>query len=236
MEEKNIDTLPDPEVLRECIVTRDFSRFEVKKDDSPTEVEKKRIGMEMLEDLMDLYTEKLIPAHAGAKFFHPKIRHFESMTTSQVPNTTGEALRIPASTEAMTVLTYMNNHKKWIAMRKWHKENPGKGVHKCPRWSKKKPNENLEFQSKYSDCFVGRANWGGWSDDGKMLFVVLQKEILDSRANNFDRHVDIDNECVARLHEKYKDLHRNDGQQNKRQKTTNIIRDNNPAFDFVMEN
>lgn len=235
MEDNDIDTLPDPALLRECIVTRDFSRFDVKKEDTEADIEKKRIGMALLEDLMDLYTEKLIPAHAGAKFFHPSIRHFESMTTSQLPNTTGEALRIPASTEAMTVLTYMNNHKKWNAMRKWHKENPGKGVHKCPRFSKKKPNENVEFQSEFSDCFVGNAKWGGWSDDGKKLFVTLQKEIIESRQNNFDRHVEIDNECVARLYEKYKDLHRSDGQPNKRQKTSNNVHDNDPAFEFVIE-
>ena len=72
MEETGRTTLPDPEILRRHILTRDFSIYEPEEGDTEDELTKKAAGMALLEDLMDYYTEKLMPSCAGAKLFNPR--------------------------------------------------------------------------------------------------------------------------------------------------------------------
>jgi hypothetical protein len=166
---------------------------------------------------MDLYTEKLVPAIAGPTLFHPKIRHFEPMTTAKMPPISGlEQLRIPASTEAMAILTYANNRNKWQSMISWKKNHPGM---KLPRYNSKKPTINADFKEEYSSSSGKQNNWGGWSMEGRKVFNRLQKKIHDSRIKNFERHVEVDKECVARLYEKYKDMHSDMDPPSKKQKT-----------------
>jgi len=207
MEQRNIDVLPDTELFRDVIAIRDFSRFDIEDGDTEEQKQVKRAGLAGAEEFMDLYTESLVPCVAGAKLFHPNIRHFEPMTTSKMPlSVTGmEQLRVPASTEAMAILTYDNNKSKWEAMRKWNKEHPNS---KIPRWSSKNPDVNKEFKELYSNCEGKTDPWGGWSYTGRTLFNNLQVKILESRRQNFDRHVKYDNECVARLYDKFKEMHR----------------------------
>lgn len=244
MEDKGWDNLPHPKFVLDNILTRDFSAFDdVEGDDAKVLALKKR-KREICKDLMDCWTEEIIPAVAGAKLVHPKIRHFEPMTTSLMPNSTDQ-LRVTASTEAMAAITYENCHKKFNAMRSWYQQNNGwykrngnnnnQGVI-CPRWSNKHPDENIMFKGKYSDSTVGKPKWGGWSDDGKKFFVQLQKKCYDSRAANKDRHVQADKECLARLQVKFAHLHKNmNRDQQKKANNTPVIQDNDPDFDCVYE-
>ena len=220
MEETGRTTLPDPEILRRHILTRDFSIYEPEEGDTEDELTKKAAGMALLEDLMDYYTEKLMPACAGAKLFNTKIRHFDAMSEVLMPNGGEGQLRITAGTEAFAMLTYMNNKDKWEATFDWHAKNPNTTT-KCPRYSKTKPTENVKFKAKYSDSQTGTPHWGGWSEEGRKLFGVLQREVLASRAENMERHIQRDKECVVRLHHKYAELHKNDHRQPKKAKITN---------------
>ena len=122
-------------------MTRDFSIYEPEEGDTEDDLTKKAAGMALLEDIMDYYTEKLMPACAGAKLFNTKIRHFDSMSEVLMPNGGEGQLRITAGTEAFAMLTYMNKKDKWEATFDWHAKNPNTTT-KCPRYSKTKPKEN----------------------------------------------------------------------------------------------
>jgi hypothetical protein len=235
MAEHELAKLPHPDVIVEKILTRDFSEYEVVEGDDEATKDQKRKDMAMIENLMDCWTDKLVPAVAGAKLWHPKVRHFEPMTTSLMQNST-EQLKIPASTEAMTALTYINNHGKWNATHKWCQQNAGRSGVNCPRYSSKNPDKHVNFMAKFSDASVGQAKWGGWSDEGKKLFVTLQKKIIESRNQNHDRHVQVDEECVERLYNKFADMHKNSGRDPKKNKTNpEIPLDDDPEFDFIYE-
>ena len=235
MADHSLTELPHPDIVTDKILTRDFSEYEFADGDDAATKELKREKMAMVKHLMDCWTDKLVAAHAGAKLFHPKIRHFEPMTTCLMPNS-NEQLRIPASTEAMTALTYINNYDKWNATRKWHLQNAGKKGVQCPRYSSKNKDVNVEFMAKFSDAAVGQAKWGGWSDEGKKLFVTLQKKVIESRAQNSDRHIRIDQECVDRLYHKFEALHKNSGREPKKAKTSEEVPpEDDPEFDFIYE-
>jgi hypothetical protein len=232
MTETGHDELPKPRIFIKVIMVRDFSAFVINDDDTEAEKAEKTVGLKGAEAFMDLYTEKMIPAVAGPKIFHNRIRHFEPMTTAKL---VGEQLRIPASTEAMTILAYMNNYKKWEAMHRWRKEHPGM---KCPSWSNKNPTFHLNFKEKYSSDVVPKEiqDWGGWNDDGKRMFVRLQKEIAESRKNNFDRHVKYDQECVDRLYEKYKEQYRYDNPRPKKARSEpRVSPENDPELEWLVE-
>ena len=232
MTETGLDELPKPRIFIKVIMVRDFSAYVIYGDDTEAEKAKKSEGLREAKACMDLYTEKMITAVAGPRIFHNRIRHFEPMTTAKL---VGEQLRIPASMEAMTVLIYMNNYKKWEAMHRWRKEHPGI---KCPSWSNKNPTVHLEFKEKYSSDPVPKEiqDWGGWNDVGKRMFVRLQKEIAESRKDNFDRHVKYDQECVDRLYEKYKEQYRYDNPRPKKGKSQPPVdHEDDPEFEWIVE-
>jgi hypothetical protein len=197
MTETGVEALPEPTVFTDVIMIRDFSKFDIEETDSEDEKNEKRVALQGTLQLFDMYTERMVVCVAGPKLYHPKIRHFEPMTTTMLPSVAGmEQLRIPASTEAMTVLVYMNNYKKWNAMHKWKKEHPSI---RMPTYSTRKPDLNVEFKEEYSSGQVETPEWGGWNDEGRMMFVQLQGKIVKSRTENKDRHVKHDQECVGRL-------------------------------------
>lgn len=230
----NVDALPDPKILMEKIAIRDFSEFDIKDSDSEVEIARKRKEREEMMKIMELYTEKLIPAVAGSKLFHPNIRHYEPMTTAVLSTVAGvDQLRIPASTEAMAIMAYANNKVKWESMHAWKKRYPG-GV-KVPRYNAKKPTINAEFKEEYSNSAVGQSAWGGWSREGRMLFNKLQKTITDSRKENLARHVKIDQECVKRLFEMYKEMHKDDNESSKKQKINEDELVDDEEMDFIEE-
>jgi len=235
MDAHNIDNLPDTEIFTDIIAIRDFSRFDIKDGDTEEEMQAKHDSLSGAERIMDLYTESLVPGVAGTKLFHPIIWHFEPMTTSKMPlAVTGiDQLRVPASTEAMAILTYDNNKSKWEAMRRWNKQHPGS---KMPRWSSKNPGVNQEFKELYSNCEGKTDPWGGWSSTGRKLFNRLQAKIHESRIENFDRHVKYDNECVARLYNKFKDMHKEAQPPAKKQRTEpDVDIENDKNLEFIIE-
>ena len=231
--DNKIEILPATELFFDCIATRDFSRFDV--HDSDEQKLEKAHGRREIEQIMDMYTDKLIPAIAGPTLFHPKVRHFEPMTTACLPqvNGLGTQLRIPASTEAMAIMTYANNRTKWQSMVTWKKTHPNM---KLPKYSAKNPTVHVDFKEEYSSSNGKQNNWGGWSSEGRQLFLALQKKIHESRKENHDRHIKIDEECVARLYEKYKEMHRDMGNPaNKRQKFDQDIADRDVDWSFIIE-
>lgn len=234
MTSNNIDVLPLTEIFTDLIATRDFSRFDINDTDTEEEKVEKRAGLLGVEQIMDMYTEKLIPAVAGPTLFHPKIRHFEEMTTSKMPPIAGlSQLRIPATTEAMAIMAYANNRTKWQSMIDWKRDHPGT---KLPKYSTKNPTVNREFKELYSNCGGKQHPWGGWSTEGRKIFNKLQKKIYESREKNLDRHIKADRECVARLHEKYKDMHSETEPPNKKQKhEIEIGLDDDEELDFIVE-
>jgi hypothetical protein len=232
MSEKGWDKLPSPSIIREQIMLRDRSKYEVKEGDSEAVANEKRVGGALFDDLMDLYTEILLPACAGKKLFHPKIRHFETVTECMMPGSTQQA-RIPCGTEGFTVLTYMNNHKKWNAHRKWIKAHPN--GEKCPRFNSNKPDEHVDFRAKYSDSEVGTNSWGGWSDESKKLYVTLQKEAFKSREDNKERHINIDQECVKRLYSQFDHLHKKVNKAKKQKVVAAPIADDDEDFTPLFE-
>ena len=232
MEVKNWTTLPDPKFMREEILLRDNSKYVVEDGDSDAVREEKRKGMARFNDLMDLFTEVLLPACAGKKLFHPKIRHFETATESKLPGPVEQA-RITCGTEAFTVLTYMNNHKKWNAHRKWQTDHPN--GEKCPRYTSKYPDQYLNFRAKYSDSEVGTNKWGGWTPESKKLYVALQKESFKSRQDNLERNIQVDQECVDRLREQFAHMHRNENRGKKQRVAAPPIDEDDEDFNPVFE-
>ena len=234
MLEHNIKELPDPQLLVDVIAVRDFSRYDEEEGDTDDDKEKKKAGRDHAELVMDMYNECLVTGIANAKPWSPEIRHFEPMTTSQMPAAAGEGqLRIPASTEAMAILAYENNKSKWQAMAKWRKDHPRANF---PTYSSKNPDSLVEFKELYSSCQGKTDPWGGWNDEGRKRYVELQKMIHQSRIDNRDRHIKHDNECVARLFNKYKDMHKNSMPDPKKAKTSHPVdRSNDIDFDFMVE-
>lgn len=236
MHEERVNELPNPRIFTDVIMLRDFSSFEIKDTDTEEEKTKKLEGREEAMACLELYTEVMVPAVAGKKLFHAAIRHFEPMTTAKLPPVAGlEQLRITASTEAMTVLAYLNNYTKWNSIYRYKKKH--RGSSNLPRYSSKFPDENLEFKEEFSAGPVEtNPEWGGWNDAGRKLYVKLQAKIQKSRADNKDRHVRLDRECVARLYEKYKDMHHESDRPAKKSKSnapTN--REDDADFQFLME-
>jgi len=233
--DNKIEILPATELFFDCIATRDFSRFDVLEDDSDEQKQEKARGRQEIEQIMDMYTDKLITAIAGPTMFHPKVRHFEPMTTASLPPVKGlgTQLRIPASTEAMAIMTYANNRTKWQSMVTWKKTHPNM---KLPRYNSKNPTVHADFKEEYSSSNGKQNNWGGWSSEGRQLFLALQKKIHESRKDNNDRHIKIDGECMARLYEKYKEMHHDMGPPaNKRQKVDQEVASDDEDYAFDPE-
>ena len=235
MNESGRETLPPPDVFINNIATRDFSEWDLLDTDSDDVKNTKTLAKNEAMDLFDAYTEIMVWAVAGTKLWNPNIRHFEPMTTSKLPNTAIDQLRIPASTEAMAIVAYINNYKKWNASYAWKKANHGKG--KVPKWSSKKPTEFVDFKEEYSSGKekIDHPEWGGWSDEGKMKFVELQAIITKSRQENFDRHVKEDQACVDRLKEKFKEMHKDSDRPTKIQRVPSATNRDESKFEYIVE-
>lgn len=222
MVDNNVENLPEPWIIEECCMLRDFSRWEPNPDDSKEEKAEKAMQMAFAIDLFDMYTDKMVANVAGPVLYSHHIRHTEPMTTSALPRKPGAPvqLRIPANTEAMAVLIYRNNWVKWNATHGFKKKFPGTNL---PRYSSKRPNMKLPFKEKYTStgntvAHKKHPEWGGWSEEGRKKFVQLQAKVMASRRDNFDRHVEADEECIRRLYRKYPNLHQNEDRPNKKQK------------------
>jgi hypothetical protein len=174
---------------------RDFSRFEPEEEDSEPILTQKLKNKKEFLDFFDLYVDKMVPTCAGTKMWHMGIRHFECLSTSKLPN---KELRVSPATEALVAVLYINGRDKWIAMHKWTIAHPGQKA-EPPRWSKKTPDENLEFRALYSDPFAGQNKLGGWTKEGRKLFGQLAKLVKKTRTENKERCVQVEQACVERL-------------------------------------
>jgi hypothetical protein len=202
MKEKKIDTLPPTEWLTP-ILERDFSRFEPEEGDSEQILTQKLKTKKEFLDFFDFYVDKMVPTCAGTKMWHMGIRHFECLSTSKLPN---KEHRVPPATEALVAVLYINARDKWVAMHKWTKAHP---EHKGdpPRWSKKRPDEYVEFRALYSDPFAGQNKLGGWAKGARKLFGQLAKLVKNNRLENKERCVQVEQACVDRLFAKNKETY-----------------------------
>ena len=187
--------LPDADDL-EFVIKRDFSKL-----DPDKEADKEKLQYYL--DLLDWYVKKLVPTVAGCKLFDAKIRHFEPLSSSEIPNSEGK-LRVPPSTEAFTLLMYKNCKSKWEAM---HNHTEIKKLKLAfPRYSKREPEQNKEWNTLYSDAASGQNKFGGWKKAGLKEFIRLQAVISKAREEK-ERVLEVDKGVVSRLYRTYKDKH-----------------------------
>lgn len=201
--EHNLIELPSYEVLEKAIITRDFSEFEPLDDDTEQMKEDKEEALEKAKALFDFYVDQLVPAVAGKTLWHPKVRHFECMSSSKLKSAANQ-LRITSSTEALTVVMYKNAITKWNAMLKFNKTR--KKNQRYPTWNPRRPEENKEWRTPYSSAYSGQSKFGGWNTEGRKYFLDIQKKIIESREQNADRILQVEQESIARLFEQYKDV------------------------------
>jgi hypothetical protein len=205
-------TLPNAETLIEFIATRDHTTLEPKPDDSVEEAHIKKVSLQQAQEYLDFYVNKMVPAVAGCKLWGPTVRHHEPMISSKIPNTEGE-LRITASTEAFVFTLYKNGWKKWQSTLNWEQTKGNKNK-KMPKYNPKKPHEHEEFSTPFTNGNCGQQKYGGWNSEGKAYYTKLHKEIGESRKANYDRHLEVDTACAARLKAAHSSLYpaEDDGQ------------------------
>jgi hypothetical protein len=198
MQQFNLAMLPGEDWI-EPILLRDFSTF-------------KKTDEDLVLAFFDCFVDKMVPAVAGKKVWHPHVRHHENMSTSKFGN---KKPRVTAGSEALAAVMYLNGHKKWSSMVDWKisdKKSP------YPKFNPKNPEVNRDWRTPYSDACGGQKKYGGWNDDGRKLFTVLQKKVHGSRKQNAKRHEKVESECVQRLQDKYRDLYTTTAKQNKRKR------------------
>jgi hypothetical protein len=219
MIERKVDTLP-PDEWMEFILKRDFSSMDPEDDDTPDILAKKASDKAEALAFLDFYVDKMIPACANTKMWHSRARHFECMSQSKLSN---NELRVSYGTEALCATLYKNGRNKWIAMHKWKKVNPGKK--EPPRWRKKLPEENKEFQSLFSDPFSGQCKFGGWTKEGRKTFGQFARMSKTARTQNLEECVKVETDCVARLFAQYKEHYDKINDNKKKRKATDIDED-----------
>jgi hypothetical protein len=66
-------------------------------------------------------------------------------------------------------------------MHKWLKENKNQKLPRRTKNNKKNPDFKPLFESKYTTADGGQKPFGGWSVQGKRLFIKLKKQIKEAR-------------------------------------------------------
>jgi hypothetical protein len=198
--------LPNVEGIFEKILARDFTEYdELETDDAKTK-KKKASDLKKLEHFFDVYNDIMLPCVAGKTVWKPEIRHKEPISVSKYPNTSSN--RVNTSTEAMTALFYLNNVDKWNQHLAYREKYPNSKTHPFPSYSKKRPDENVEYRTLYTDTCVGQDLKGGWNKEGKIEFVRLQKLALVAREEaNKDRSIAIETASCDRLYAANKGFH-----------------------------
>jgi len=180
------------------------SHYAVQEGDSLDVCNNKKKGKEVFEFWFDFYVDRMLPAVAGVKVWSPDIRCCEEVSTSTFD---GGKLRITASTEAFTVLVYMNCWKKWNAMyrdEKSHKDRKLPGRWKCPRYNKKRKDEYTDYETPYTDSASGQRRCGGYTREGMMCYLEKLEMVTDNRQGNHESVSLVENECIERLQRKRK--------------------------------
>jgi hypothetical protein len=73
-----------------------------------------------------------------------------------------------------------------------------KKLHPFPRWSKLKPDANVQWKTLYSDQASGQSSFGGWKVDGLREYARLQKMMKQVRSNK-TLCIKVDTEIKDRL-------------------------------------
>jgi len=222
--EKRVTELPDP-VVFDNILTRDASSFDILDTDTKEQKEVKMKGLQLFELMFDFYVEKMLASCAGMQVWGPSVKYYEEVSQSLMPNSE-KALRITASTEAFTVLIYKNCWKKWNAMHKsmqaFHQSNmPGKWA--CPRFNKKKQ-ENLEYETPYTDSASGQKKIGGYTNEGMQEYRRLKNIVMANRKDQKERVSAVESASILRLQQK-NHLSTNNNQTTQPAKTDNAPAD-----------
>jgi len=196
------EALPHPDVL-ERILLRDDSVNDIYEDDTEEDVERKTNGRKLFQQMFDFYVEKLLMNVAGHHMWGYNAKYFEEVSKSLIPNT--KLPRITASTEAFAILCYKNCWKKWNQHHRdeqAHIKSGAKGKFECPRWNRKRPDENLGYKPQYTDsAAAGQKKLGGWSREGLKEYNRLKHALLEERqkpgsAERFSRE---ERACLLRL-------------------------------------
>jgi hypothetical protein len=92
---------------------------------------------------------------------------------------------VPPGTEALIYLFIKNAKSKWEAMfdHEVLKGFTNKKLHPFPRWSKLKPDENVQWKTLYSDQASGQSSFGGWKVDGLREYARLVAMMKQVRKN-----------------------------------------------------
>lgn len=138
-------------------------------------------------ELFDFYVDKLLPAVAGANNFNEGVRHFVPVSEAKFTESDdglGGKLIVTPGMEALVLLFFKNARRKWELMydHEYVKGFTNKKLNPFPTWSPKKPEENKEWKTVYSNPASGQDPFGGWKASGlkensKLLKVM--KEVRD---------------------------------------------------------
>jgi len=202
LQRKHVDELPPPAIFQ-LILLRDDRAYRILEGDKKEVIENKEEAKGWFEFLLDFYVDRMLPAIAGVKMWGPDIRSQEEVSKSTFDGTN----RITASTEAFTVLVYMNCWKKWNAMHRDfenHRNSDEEGGWKCPRFNKKHPDVNPEYETPYTDSASGQRRCGGYTCGGMKRFFELQKMVVENRRTHAKRIAIVDQACIQRLRKKRK--------------------------------
>ena len=224
MDIKKAHELPPDEWLIH-ILNRDFSAFDPEEGDSQEILTKKQTDKAHCLAFFDFYVDTLLPCCAGTKMWHIDIRHIECVSQSRLPN---KDLRVSYATEAMCALIYKNGRKKWIAMHAWYELNPqepGKPKPEPPRWNIKQKDKNVEFKSLYSDPCGGQNKLGGWTRDGRRMFVQYGLLVKSTRTTKVPQCIQVEKECFGRLFAANKLYH--DKKQKKKKRKAKVLEEEN---------
>jgi hypothetical protein len=106
---------------------------------------------------------------------------YSTPISARLSDEQGNKLIITSASEALILLTIDNNHNKWPAMHKWLKDNKDKKLPRRTKNNKNNPDFQPLFESKYTTADGGQKPFGGWSVQGKKLFIKLKKQIKEAR-------------------------------------------------------
>ena len=128
------------------------------------------------------------PCILGTATWNVRVRRSQTMLETKNKLATEQDLFTPSSL-AFIYLAYENCCDKWMETSKWMKDNPGKDLPK--KNTKDTPKEqrceiaDKIHVAKYSDCTLGRVDFGGWSIAGKKRFCDLQRKVQDNMGLHF---------------------------------------------------
>lgn len=150
-----------------------------------------------LKELFEWWVVKHVGSVAGCTHFSHNDRKNHPVSSMLVPDSDKKMLAVPASTEAMAFVMYINCFEKWQHMHIWSNVDKKKG--EIPKYSSKNHEQTKKWKGKYSDSCNGQSPYGGWEDDGLQKFEDIKKEITVLRKNEADRILEVERALNEKL-------------------------------------